>query len=53
MYIGDSINDIKIAKNAGVKCFIIPSRVSNEEDILNMQPELIFKSYRQLDNIIE
>ncbi|MGB9695054.1 MAG: HAD family hydrolase [Caldisericaceae bacterium] len=53
IYIGDSINDIKIAKNAGVKCFIIPSGVSNEEDILNMQPELIFKSYRQLDNIIE
>jgi phosphoglycolate phosphatase len=53
LYIGDSINDIILSKNAKIKCFIIPSGVSDEDDLRNANPDLIFRSYKELENIIE
>ncbi len=53
LYIGDSVNDVLIAKNADVKCFIIPSGASNEIEIEKLKPDLLFRNYRELENIIE
>jgi len=53
LYIGDSLKDILISRNANVKCFIIPSGVSHEDFIIAAKPDLIIRNYKELENIIE
>lgn len=48
IYIGDSAIDVLFAHNAGIRCCIIPSGVSEIQDIIKDGPDLIFFDYRDL-----
>ncbi len=53
VFVGDSKNDILISKNAGVKCFIIPSEVQTKEELRKLSPFKILNSIKELENYIE
>ncbi len=53
IFVGDSLNDILISKNANVKCFIIPSNVTPIEKIEELKPYKILENIKELVNFIK
>ncbi len=53
IFVGDSLNDVFISKNANVKCFIIPSDVTPIEKIEELKPYKILKNIKELVNFIK
>jgi phosphoglycolate phosphatase len=53
VFIGDSKNDILISKNAGVKCFIIPSGVTPIDEIKRLKPYKILSEITELEKYTE
>jgi len=53
IFVGDSLNDVLISKNANVKCFIIPSCVTPIEKIEELKPYKILKNIKELVNFIK
>ena len=52
-FVGDSKNDILIAKNAGVKCFIIPSGVTPRSMLNELKPFKMLNSIDELEKYIK
>ncbi len=52
-FVGDSKNDILIAKNAGVKCFIIPAGVTPQSILEELKPFKILNSINELEKYIK
>ncbi len=53
IFIGDSANDIIIAKRSGIRSFIIPSGATPIEDIKKLNPFKIFYNYREIENLLK
>jgi len=53
IFVGDSLNDVLISKNANVKCFIIPADVTPIEKIEELKPYKILKNIKELVNFIK
>lgn len=53
IFVGDSLNDVLISKNANVQCFIIPSNVTPIKKIEELKPYKILKNIKELVNFIK
>ncbi len=54
VFVGDSKNDILISKNAGVRCFIIPSGVNSKEELHDMYTECkILNNISELEKYVK
>jgi HAD superfamily hydrolase (TIGR01509 family) len=53
IFVGDSLNDVLISKNANVKCFIIPADVTPIEKIEELKPYKILKNINELVNFVK
>ncbi len=52
-FVGDSKNDVLIAKNAGVACFIIPSGATPISELKKLGPFVLLNGIEELEKYIE
>jgi phosphoglycolate phosphatase len=52
-FVGDSKNDVLISKNAGVRCFIIPSGVNPEEELKSLYECKILDNISELEKYVK
>jgi phosphoglycolate phosphatase len=48
IFMGDSLDDINAAKNAGIRVIIITDGENIKEDLLAAKPNYVIKSYEEL-----